>query len=102
MPEPYDVPPDGPDVFRIFVFPIPTTTARYVKAIEFMPGTSVIHHANMRPDETPASRQLDENDRAPGYDGLTASSAHYPDGYFFGWTPGQLPPASEDETSRGV
>lgn len=96
MPEPYDVPADGGDVFRTFVFPIPIEAARYVKAIEFMPGTRAIHHANMRLDETPASRQLDEKDPAPGYDGLTASTAHYPDGYFFGWTPGQLPPASED------
>jgi tetratricopeptide (TPR) repeat protein len=96
MPEPYDVPADGVDVFRTFVFPIPIQAVRYVKAIEFMPGSRAVHHANMRFDETPASRLLDESDPAPGYDGLTAPSAHFPDGYFFGWTPGQVPPASED------
>jgi tetratricopeptide (TPR) repeat protein/mono/diheme cytochrome c family protein len=96
MPDPYDVPPDGPDLFRIFVFPIPTDVVRYVRAMEFRPGTRVVHHANMRLDETSTSRQLDEKDPAPGYDGLLAPTAHFPDGYFFGWTPGQLPPASDD------
>jgi tetratricopeptide (TPR) repeat protein len=96
MREPFDIPASGPDVFRIFVIPIPTKVARYVKAMEFMPGTRAVHHANMRFDETRASRVLDEKDPAPGYDGLIALSAHYPEGYFFGWTPGQLPPASED------
>ena len=96
MPEPFDVPASGPDVFRLFVVPIPTTAVRFVKAIEFMPGTRAVHHANMRLDETPASRALDAKDPAPGYDGLLAPSANYPDGYFFGWTPGQLPPPSAD------
>jgi tetratricopeptide (TPR) repeat protein len=96
MPEPFDVPAAGPDVFRIFVIRIPTEAVRYVKAIEFMPGTRAVHHANMRLDETPASRHLDEQDPRPGYDGLLARTANFPDGYFFGWTPGQLPPASED------
>jgi Tfp pilus assembly protein PilF/mono/diheme cytochrome c family protein len=96
MPEAFDVPANGADIFRNFVIPIPNAVARYVKAMEFMPGTRAVHHANMRFDETRASRLLDEKDPAPGYDGLTAASAHYPEGYFFGWTPGQLPPASED------
>lgn len=96
MPQPYDVRADGPDVFRNFVLPIPTNELRYVKAIEFNPGTRAVHHANMRIDETPASRQRDEADPSPGYDGLIASTAHYPDGYFLGWTPGQLPPVSPE------
>jgi tetratricopeptide (TPR) repeat protein len=96
MPEPYDVPAGGRDIFRIFVFRIPTNVVTYVQAIEFVPGTRAVHHANMRLDETPTSRQLDARDPAPGYDGLLAATAHFPDGHFFGWTPGQLPPASAD------
>jgi tetratricopeptide (TPR) repeat protein/mono/diheme cytochrome c family protein len=96
MPEPFDVPASGPDIFRLFVVPIPTRAVQYVRGIEFMPGTRAVHHANMRLDQTPASRELDAKDPAPGYDGLLAPSASYPDGYFFGWTPGQLPPLSED------
>jgi hypothetical protein len=76
MPEPFDVPAGGPDVFRTFVFPIPTDAARYVSAIEFMPGTRAVHHANMRLDDTPLSRELDAKDPArlamPARDGADA------------------------------
>lgn len=96
MPEAFDVPASGPDIFRIFVVPIPADASRYVKAIEFIPGTRAVHHANMRLDETRMSRQLDEKDPRPGYDGLLARTAHFPDGYFFGWTPGQVAPVSDD------
>jgi tetratricopeptide (TPR) repeat protein len=96
MPEAFDVPAAGPDIFRIFVVPIPVGAPRYVKAIEFVPGTRVVHHANIRLDETRMSRQLDESDPRPGYDGLLARTAHFPDGYFLGWTPGQLSPVSDD------
>jgi Flp pilus assembly protein TadD len=93
LPEPYTLPPDGTDVFRIFVLPIPTPSTRFVRALEFRPGNpKVVHHANIRIDKTPASRQLDEGQPGPGYDGLIAHSAQYPDGHFLGWTPGQVAP----------
>ena len=56
------------------------------------PTTRAIHHANIRVDATPASRELDEQDPAPGYDGIIVRSAVYPDGHFLGWTPGQAAP----------
>jgi Flp pilus assembly protein TadD len=91
--QPYTVPPDGADVFRIFVLPIPVDAARFVRGLEFRPGNpKVVHHANIRVDATPASRRLDDEDPAPGYDGLIAHSAQYPDGHFLGWTPGQVVP----------
>ena len=62
-------------------------------ALEFRPGNpKVVHHANIRIDKTPASRALDEAQPGPGYDGLIAHSAQYPDGHFLGWTPGQVAP----------
>ena len=79
------------DVFRNFVVSIPGTGVRYVRGVEFRPGSRAIHHANIRFDPTPASRRLDEADPDPGYDGLIAHSAEYPDGHFNGWTPGQVP-----------
>jgi Flp pilus assembly protein TadD len=89
----YTLPGDGTDRFRIFVLPIPTTGTRYVRALEFRPGNAkVVHHANIRIDATPASRQLDDGQPGAGYDGLIAHSARYPDGHFLGWTPGQVAP----------
>jgi Flp pilus assembly protein TadD len=91
--QPYTLTADGSDVFRIFVIPIPVDTARFVRGLEFRPGNpAVVHHANIRVDTTSASRRLDEQDPAPGYDGLIARSATYPDGHFLGWTPGQVAP----------
>jgi tetratricopeptide (TPR) repeat protein len=88
----YTLTTEGTDVFRIFVIPIPVPERRYVRGIEFRPGNRVVHHANIRIDRTPASREFDDEDPAPGYDGLIAHSAGYPDGHFLGWTPGQAAP----------
>jgi len=93
LPEPYTLPAEGTDAFHIFVLPISVETARFVRGLEFRPGNPrVVHHANIRIDTTPASRAFDAADPGPGYDGLIARSATYPDGHFLGWTPGQVAP----------
>jgi tetratricopeptide (TPR) repeat protein len=91
--EPYTLRADGTDLFRIFVIPLPVDTIRYVTGLEFHPGNArVVHHANIRIDRTRTSRRLDDEDPTPGYEGLIARSATYPDGHFLGWTPGQVAP----------
>jgi len=91
--QPYTLRADGTDVFRIFVIPLPVDRERFVRGLEFRPGNErVVHHANIRIDPTPASRRLDDQDPGPGYEGLIANSATYPDGHFLGWTPGQVAP----------
>ena len=93
LPQAYTLPAEGTDAFHIFVLPIPVEGARFVRGLEFRPGNpKVVHHANIRIDTTPASRRLDDADPAPGYDGLIARTATYPDGHFLGWTPGQVAP----------
>jgi Flp pilus assembly protein TadD len=93
LPRPFTLQADGTDIFRIFVIPIPTDGLRFVRGLEFHPGNPrVVHHANIRVDPTPASHRLDEADPAPGYDGVIARTAEYPDGHFLGWTPGQVAP----------
>jgi Tfp pilus assembly protein PilF len=97
-PEPYAVRADGPDFSRTFVLRLPVSSVRYVKGLEFRPGTSAaVHHANIRIDRTPGSRRLDEADPTPGYEGLLLTSAVYPDGHFLGWTPGQAGPLLPDK-----
>ena len=81
------------DAFRIFAIRLPVTRRTYVRGLEFHPGNSrVVHHANIRIDRTSATRQLDDADPLPGYDGLMPRSAEYPEGHFLGWTPGQIAP----------
>lgn len=93
LPAGYTVPAEASDVFRIFAVPLKVSGTRYVRGIEFHPGNArVVHHANIRIDRSDGSRLLDEADPGPGYDGLLARSAEYPDGHFLGWTPGQIAP----------
>ena len=93
LPEPFMLRADGADMSRIFVLPLPVDAIRFVKGFEFRPGNArVVHHANFRIDRTPASRELDQQDPLPGYEGALPYSAVYPDGHFLGWTPGQVAP----------
>jgi tetratricopeptide (TPR) repeat protein len=95
MPEAYTVRASGPDDFRTFVIPIPTSQPRYVRALEFHPGNArVVHHANLGIDRTQSSRQLDLKDPEPGYVGGMVPDARYPEGQMLGWTPGQAPHSS--------
>ncbi len=100
MPQPYMMPARTRDVFRTFVIPIPIKSPAYVQAVEFVPGNnSVVHHANLKIDRTRLSRRRDEDDPAPGYEGGGSREAHFPDGMFLGWTPGQSPRMSPDGMS---
>ena len=92
MPEPYLLAPAGEDVFRNFVISIPVTERKYVRGIEFRPDNPrIIHHADIRIDRTRGSRELDERDPGPGFDGMdAATSAEFPDGTLLGWTPGKV------------
>jgi tetratricopeptide (TPR) repeat protein len=91
--EPYQLSAGGSDRFRIFVIPLEVPSLRYVRGIEFRPGNpNVVHHANIKIDRTTASRRFDQQDPAPGYEGLVAVSVIDPDGQFLGWTPGQVAP----------
>lgn len=97
MPQPYALRAGGPDLFRTFVLPIPTTNVRYVRAIEFRAGNGRgVHHANLGVDRTRSSRRLDAADPEPGYVGGMVQDAAYPPGYLLGWTPGQQPRPSPD------
>ena len=97
MPSPYTLTAAGPDVFRTFVLPIPTTEVRYVQAIEFRPGNlRAVHHVNIGVDRTRSSRRLDVADAEPGYVGDMVQDAAYPPGQLLGWTPGQHPRPSPD------
>lgn len=92
----YELRAGGADVFRNFVVPASGTGMRYVRGVQFRPGTPAVHHANIRVDRTVASRRLDDADPEPGYEGLILRSADFPDGHFLGWTPGQVMPVLSD------
>jgi tetratricopeptide (TPR) repeat protein len=95
---PYTLPIGGTDVYRNFVIPIPVSETRYVRVVELRPDNPrVVHHARMLIDRTGVSRQLDEEDPEPGYDGMLVDEAQFPDGHFLGWSPGKLSSSEFDE-----
>jgi tetratricopeptide (TPR) repeat protein len=95
MTEPYSLAASGPDVFRTFVVPIPGSSRRYVRAMEFNPGNfQAVHHANIKIDQTRRSREWDGADPGEGHEGGGSREAKFPDGHFLGWTPGQSPRVS--------
>jgi tetratricopeptide (TPR) repeat protein len=100
VPQAYTLPAGGPDVFRVFVMPIPVGGARFVRAMELQPGNHrVVHHANILIDRTPTSRERMVTDPTLGETGLLAPTAEYPSGHLTGWTPGQMNPVPPDGLS---
>ena len=95
---PFTLQSEGTDVFRNFVIPIPISSARYVRGVEFRPGNRrLVHHAVIRLDRTGMSRDLDESDPDTGYSGMVGDASVSPDGRFLGWTPGLAPKLEPEE-----
>ena len=93
MPEAYALAGEGKDVYRNFVFPIPTSQRKFVKGVELNPGNrKVVHHAFINVDTTPFSRHKAGKSRPPGFDGmLLPETALMPGGQSLGWQPGKTP-----------
>ena len=87
LPQPYTLRPDGTDVFRNFVIPMPVSSTRYVRAIEFHPDNPrVLHHATVGIDPSRSSRQLARDDPEPGFSAMSENQVKV-----FGWSPGKAP-----------
>jgi len=88
----YTLPAAGEDVYRNFVIPLSIESRTYVRALDLHPGNPrIVHHARILVDRSRVSRRLDEEDPAPGYDGMLVDGAEFPDGLFLGWSPGKVP-----------
>lgn len=100
MPEEFEVPADGPDVYRHFVIPSGVTETRLISAIEFRPSTpAVVHHAFLYFDLHGAARKLDADDPGPGYSRF-GGPGFQPDGGLGGWAPGGIPERLPDGLAR--
>lgn len=91
MPEPFILPPEGMDVYRNFVIPVGIDEPVYVRGLELQPVSGpAVHHAFVKVDSTPTSRNMASGDAAPGFGGMDAvESATMPDGHFLSWQPGK-------------
>jgi len=86
----YELPADGPDIYRNFVIPTGLKEEKFVRAIEFRPGTpGVVHHALIYVDATGESRKADAEDKAPGFAEMPVNGAA--GRQIGGWVPGAVP-----------
>jgi hypothetical protein len=70
-PQPYTLKADGREIVRNLVIPVPVSSTRYVRAMEFRPDNSrILRHAVVALDHTSSARTLDARDREPGYPGM--------------------------------
>jgi len=92
LPEAFDVPADGPDIYRMFVLPLGLTEDKWVTAVEIRPkARSVVHHAIYFLDSTGASRKLDEADPGLGFSRMGFPRTGSLGGWAVGATPRHLP-----------
>ncbi len=67
----FQVPADGPDIYRSFVFPLGLTEDKWVKAVELRPrARSAVHHAIFLLDPTGNARKMDGLDGKAGIAGM--------------------------------
>ena len=100
MPDAFDVPAEGRDIFRCFVLSTVLDGDRQVVAVDFHPGAkSVVHHALFFLDTAGAARKLDAQDPAPGYRSF-GGIGFFPSGGLGGFAPGAQPRRLPDGTFR--
>ena len=99
MPEPFELPAGGEDVFRNFAIPIPVSEPKYVQGFEFRPGNArIVHHARMLLDRSGRSRQHDAEEPGPGFaSSMFMDEIFDPAGHWIGWTPGKQPVLRPDD-----
>src|ERR1700676_457421 len=75
MPKGFSIPASGPDIYRNFAIPLNLTEDKWVRAVEFHPGTrTVVHHCLFSYDGSGTLRKLDGQDGQPGFGGMAAAA----------------------------
>ncbi|MDF1824236.1 MAG: hypothetical protein P1U68_06320 [Verrucomicrobiales bacterium] len=92
MAKAYEVPADGPDIYRNFVLPLDLPEDKWVKAVELRPSArSVLHHSLLFLDDSGTARSLDGKDGKPGFSGMGFRKSGSIGTYVPGATPRRLP-----------
>lgn len=102
LPEAFEVPADGPDIYQMFVLPLNLTADQWVTAVEIHPtARSVVHHAIYFLDDTGAARKLDEADPKPGFSQMGFPRTGTLGGWALGATTRRLPMGLAYPLSKG-
>jgi hypothetical protein len=88
----FDVPADGPDIYRNFVLRLNLPEDKWLTAIEVRPSArGVVHHMLYFSDGKRAGRDLDGKDGQPGFAGMAFRGTGLLGGTAVGGTPAKLP-----------
>lgn len=97
--KPFILPPQGTDTYWNFIFRVPITQTKWVKAVEIRPGDKrYIHHANLLIDRDESSRSREASPGA-GFGGMEIrieSQVFEPDSHLLFWKPGTVPSVEPD------
>ena len=95
MPEAFEVPADGPDIYRNFAIPTGIAEDKWIRAVEFRPGArQVVHHALFQYARGGVAAELNGADGKPGFRGampVRMMRALAPAGDLGGWAVGTTP-----------
>ncbi len=94
MPKGYDVPADGPDIYRNFAVALDLDEDKWLTAIEVRPSArTVLHHIVFGMDTTGRARQMDGSDGDPGFFGMDngGDSVGVSTSGLGGWAVGGMP-----------
>ena len=91
----FEVPAEGRDIYRSFVFPLQLSEDKWVKAVELRPkARSAVHHALFFIDSSGQARKLDGRDGRAGLNGMGFQQAQF--------RPGQQLSSSAFDGSDGL
>jgi hypothetical protein len=103
MPDEFEIPASGPDIYRQFAIPTGLTEDRWLMATEFRPGNRrVVHHATFFLDFTARSRQLDAADPTPGFGQVGFKPAGSIGAWAMGGQPVMLPDGVGMQLPKGA
>jgi mono/diheme cytochrome c family protein len=95
MREAFEVPSDGPDIYRNFAIPMDLTEDKWIRAVEYRPSNRrVVHHAIFQFVRAGAVADLVGADGKPGFGGAMLARmvpAFAPAGDLGGWAVGGTP-----------
>jgi peroxiredoxin len=104
MSEAMEVPPDGPDLYRTFVLPLPLDRDATISGVEFRPGNRrVVHHSRVHVDTTGDARRRARSQGGRAFQGSLASlGLELPYPGIGAWTPGTTARLAPDGVGRVI
>lgn len=105
MEEAYEVPAEGPDIYRNFVVKLDLPEDKWLKAIDFKPSApSVVHHSLFFIDETGEARKRDAESSTPGFRRMPQrlERGGFVGGWALGANPLMLPEGMADKLPKGA